>query len=180
MRFDRILASSAVFTGQGDVAKAAAVAVADGRIAAVGDLEEVLALADDPDAARRQVEDLGDRFLCAGFHDSHVHFFHSALYSSPLACSFLGESEQDCVDRLRAFASVRPQGWLLAQGWREYRCGSASSSHQTLPGCGLPGTSRGSVLGRRAYAVDELPRARGAGGARGLGAPRGRKLRARR
>ncbi len=121
MRFDRILASNAVFTGQDDDAKAAAVAVADGRIAAVGDLEEVIALADDPGAARGQVEDLGDAFLCPGFHDSHVHFFHSALYSSPLACSFLGESERDCVERLRAFARVRPEGWLLAQGWREYR-----------------------------------------------------------
>ena len=34
---------------------------------------------------------------------------------------FLGESEADCVARMQAFAKDRPNGWLLAQGWREYR-----------------------------------------------------------
>ena len=43
------------------------------------------------------------------------------MYSSPLATTFLGKSEADCVERMRRFAEHRPTGWLLAQGWREYR-----------------------------------------------------------
>lgn len=63
----------------------------------------------------------GDAFLMPGFHDAHLHFFHAALYSSPLAASFVGESEADCVARMQKFAATRPRGgWLLAQGWREY------------------------------------------------------------
>lgn len=34
---------------------------------------------------------------------------------------FLGKNEADCVARMQAFAAERPNGWLLAQGWREYR-----------------------------------------------------------
>ena len=116
MKFDRILFSKAVFTGHGAVAAPAAVAIRGDRVAAVGSLREVLALANDPDEAAEQVEDLGEAFLCPGFHDSHMHFFHSALYSSSLARSFMGRSEQDCVKRLQAFAEERPHGWLLAQG----------------------------------------------------------------
>ncbi len=59
--------------------------------------------------------------LLPGFHDAHLHFFHAALYASPLAATFVGASEADCVSRLQAFAQGRPRGqWLLAQGWREY------------------------------------------------------------
>ncbi len=69
-----------------------------------------------------EILDFGEAFLMPGFHDAHVHVFHSALYGSPLAASFVGESEADCVERMRAFAESRPRGsWLLAQGWREYR-----------------------------------------------------------
>lgn len=121
MRFDRILKSDAVFTGVGSEAKPASIAISEDRIVAVGPLAETLALADDPDEAAKLVEDLGNSFVCPGFHDSHMHFFHSALYSSPLACTFLGKSEQDCVERMVDFAKERPEGWLLAQGWREYR-----------------------------------------------------------
>ena len=67
------------------------------------------------------MRDFGDALVVPGFHDSHLHFFHSAVYSSPLATMFLGESETDCVARMQAFAKDRPNGWLLAQGWREYR-----------------------------------------------------------
>ena len=71
-----------------------------------------------PDAV---VADYGEAFLMPGFHDAHLHFFHSALYASPLAEQFVGASEQDCVARLAPLAARRPAGsWLLAQGWREY------------------------------------------------------------
>lgn len=56
-----------------------------------------------------------------GFHDAHLHYFHSALYLSPLAERFVGENEADAVARLAPLAARRPAGsWLLTQGWRDY------------------------------------------------------------
>lgn len=117
MQADVILISSNVFTGTGDTAAPAALCIKDGRIQAVVAPEEAGEFTG-PDT---RVIDHGDAFVCAGLHDAHLHAFHSALYSSPLAESFLGESEADCVARLAPLAERRPTGWLLAQGWREYR-----------------------------------------------------------
>ena len=110
------ITSTQVFTGTDDVARPLSIIVEDDCIIEVGD----------PDAMRAAWPDaeefnFGDAFICAGFHDSHLHFFHSAVYASPLATTFLGENEADCVARMQKLAQVRPQGWLLAQGWREYR-----------------------------------------------------------
>ena len=123
MRIDLIIESRNVFTGVGDVARPAAIAVAGDRIVAVGSREDVRAFALEANAGggAPEVRDFGDALVVPGFHDSHLHFFHSAVYSSPLATMFLGESETDCVTRMQAFAKDRPNGWLLAQGWREYR-----------------------------------------------------------
>ncbi len=74
-----------------------------------------------PVEADASMQRFPDACLLPGFHDAHLHFFHAALYASPLATTFVGTSEADCVSRLQRFASRRPRGeWLLAQGWREY------------------------------------------------------------
>lgn len=117
MQADVIITSSRVFTGCDDAARPAAICIADGAIQAVTAPDAIGAFTG-PDT---RVVDHGDAFVCPGLHDAHVHAFHSALYSSPLAESFLGESEADCVARLAPLAQRRPTGWLLAQGWREYR-----------------------------------------------------------
>ena len=123
MRIDLIIESRNVFTGTDGTARPAAVAIADDRIAAVGPREDVRAFARETNASgpAPEVRDFGDALVVPGFHDSHLHFFHSAVYASPLATMFLGENEADCVARMQAFAERRPSGWLLAQGWREYR-----------------------------------------------------------
>ena len=122
MHIDLIIESENVFTGTDAATRPAAVAISGDRIVAVGPRADVHAFA----RARNEgpapeVRDFGDALVVPGFHDSHLHFFHSAVYASPLATMFLGENEADCVDRMRAFAAERPNGWLLAQGWREYR-----------------------------------------------------------
>lgn len=98
-------------------ARPAAICVKDGRIAAVIDPDQ----ADAFRGPSTRVEDYGDALVCPGLHDAHLHAFHTALYASPLAENFLGESEEDCVERMKALAARKPNGWLLSQGWREYR-----------------------------------------------------------
>ncbi|WP_302392441.1 amidohydrolase [Eggerthella sinensis] len=123
MHIDLIIESRQVFTGTDGTAGPAAIAIADDRIAAVGPREDVRAFAvkENGDGPAPAIRDVGDALVVPGFHDSHLHFFHSAVYASPLATMFLGENEADCVARMQAFAAERPNGWLLAQGWREYR-----------------------------------------------------------
>lgn len=123
MHIDLIIESRQVFTGTDGTAGPAAIAIAGDRIAAVGPREDVraFALKENGDGPAPAIRDVGDALVVPGFHDSHLHFFHSAVYASPLATMFLGENEADCVARMQAFAAERPNGWLLAQGWREYR-----------------------------------------------------------
>ena len=77
-----------------------------------------------PEALRgdaTEVIDYGDALIMPGFHDAHLHYFHSALYLSPLAERFVGENEADAVARLAPLAARRPaDSWLLTQGWRDY------------------------------------------------------------
>ena len=111
----RIICSRNLFIGNSNECINGAFLVENGRITAQGSREEMHAAS--PEA---HVTDFGSSFVCPGFHDSHLHFFHSALYSSPLAMRYCGTSEADCVEALKPLAARRPEGsWLLCQGWRE-------------------------------------------------------------
>ena len=115
---DRILVTTALFTGASDEPAPGAVALGDDRILWAGPLETI------PEALRgdaTEVIDYGDALIMPGFHDAHLHYFHSALYLSPLAERFVGENEADAVARLAPLAARRPaDSWLLTQGWRDY------------------------------------------------------------
>lgn len=123
MHIDLVIKSECVFTGARSAAVPAALAIEQDHIVAVGPHADVLEFVRTTNAgqAAAEVRDFGDALLVPGLHDSHLHFFHSAMYSSPLATTFMGISEADCVSRMQQFAQKRPSGWLLAQGWREYR-----------------------------------------------------------
>lgn len=125
MRIERVVCTAKLFSGKGETTREGALALVGDKIAFVGSKEDAVAFAREQNEAEgcagADIVDYGDALIVPGFHDSHVHFFHSAVYSSPLATNFLGENEADCVERMKEFAANRPSGWLLAQGWREYR-----------------------------------------------------------
>lgn len=118
MDADSIFVAGALFTGLDDKAEPGALAVVGDRIIYVGPIDGAKAF----QGVKTVVREFSDALIVPGFHDSHLHFFHSALYSSPLAMNYLGTSEADYVAHLTSLAARRPEGsWLLAQGWREYR-----------------------------------------------------------
>ncbi len=123
MDINLVLHCNQVFSGTDHLTRPASLAIAQDTIVAIGSREEVntFVLQNHTGARAPLTRDFGDAFVLPGFHDSHLHFFHSALYSSPFATTFLGSSEADCVEKLVEFSKQRPHGWLLAQGWREYR-----------------------------------------------------------
>lgn len=123
MKADYVVRSTHVFTAQSgrgqacDRACEQAFAVRGERIVLVGAPDEVVSAA--PTAP---VLDVGDAFVCPGFHDAHLHFFHTALGASPLMLMHRGTSEAELVKTTRAFAAGLPQdAWVVTQGWRDYR-----------------------------------------------------------
>lgn len=116
-----ILCARRVFTGEGDGARPLCVAVEGSRVAETFPPDEL--------GARRlpgdEVVDLGDAFLCPGFHDAHEHVLDAALFPSARAEEYAGTSEADCVAHMVAFAASRPDAgggapaWLLGHGWRD-------------------------------------------------------------
>ncbi len=104
------------FSGDAPFEGPVAVAVREDRIVWVGAPED---LAGEVEAS--SILEFPGSFLMPGFHDAHIHMFHSALYHSDLAERYCGASEADAVARLAPLAARRPAGgWLLTQGWRDY------------------------------------------------------------
>ena len=86
--------------------------VEDGKFAAVGSDEEILALQPD------QTVDLEGRFVCAGFNDSHMHLLNlgQALSVAPLHL-YTGSLQE----MLLCLQSMKPGrgGWILGRGWNQ-------------------------------------------------------------
>ena len=92
--------------------------IENSKIAAVGDYDEVSSIA----KSKTKVIDFKDKFICPGFHDSHLHFFHTSLGNSPLLFKCVGKNEADLVKKTKEFAKSLPKNaWVLSQGWRYYR-----------------------------------------------------------
>lgn len=116
MAVDLIIKSNNIFSSKPgeDACFAGAIGVKDGRIAVVGSLDQVLAESD----GSTRVVDAADKFVCPGFHDSHVHFFISAMDRSPYAVFCEGRGPQDCIEALKQVEDARPRDeFMLCYGW---------------------------------------------------------------
>ena len=113
---DLILKSTRIFTAEPgeNATMSGSIAIADGRIAFVGSDEEAAAYV----GLETTVTDLGDAFVCPGFHDSHLHFFPSAMDRSPYVVFCEGTCPEDCVEALKQVEDARPKDeFMLSYGW---------------------------------------------------------------
>jgi predicted amidohydrolase YtcJ len=102
---------------QYDVVPAEALAVRDGRIAALGSSADMRALA----GANTRVIDLAGRTVIPGLIDSHIHAIRAGL-TWQTEVHWIGvRSLAEALERLRAAAKSAPKGtWLVvAGGWNE-------------------------------------------------------------
>ncbi|WP_374315681.1 amidohydrolase [Microbacterium sp.] len=102
-----------VFTGTGRPITGLAVAVADGRIAAIVPESEASALIGDG----TRVVDLDGALLSPGFQDAHVHPVSGGM--ELLQCNLTGAADaEDAVARIKAYADAHPEEpWILGGGW---------------------------------------------------------------
>ncbi|MEE4265326.1 MAG: amidohydrolase [Desulfobacteraceae bacterium] len=95
--------------------KVKAVAIQDGRIMAVGENDEITAMAH-PSA---QTVDLGGRLGLPGMMDSHFHFYDWALARKQLDLTRV-QTLNELLDHVARTARELPRGrWILGQGWNE-------------------------------------------------------------
>ena len=111
-----ILKSTRIFTAEPgeNATMSGSVAIEGGRIAFVGSDEAAAAYV----GPGTIVTDLGDAFVCPGFHDSHLHFFPSAMDRSPYVVFCEGTCPEDCVEALKQVEDMRPKDeFMLSYGW---------------------------------------------------------------
>src|SRR5262245_52279554 len=118
-----ILLGGRVWPGRG-IPEGTAIAVADGRVLAVGADEELRRLA----GPRTRVVELRGRLVVPGFNDAHVHFLDGGfgLLSVDLRDA---RDEAEFVRRIGAHAQALPKGtWIQNGNW----------DHEAWPGKSLP------------------------------------------
>ncbi|HEX5937873.1 MAG TPA: amidohydrolase [Actinomycetota bacterium] len=110
---DLVFVNGAVYTVDAARTPADAVAVAGGRIAAVGTGEAVRSLV----GPRTEVVDLDGRMLLPGFQDSHAHPVSGGL--DMLQCDLHDlHSREDYLLRVKTYAEEHPdREWILGGGW---------------------------------------------------------------
>src|SRR4051812_19702651 len=108
-----VFRNAAVFTADAARSWASAVAVVDGRIAAVGGDDHVAVHL----SAADEVVDLDGRALWPGLHDSHAHPVMGGLERA--RCDLSGPRTADeYLARIARYAADHPEReWILGGGW---------------------------------------------------------------
>jgi len=109
---DLIIHNAVVYTVDKDFSKATAIAVADGKIVAVGDSKNLL---DDYNA--KSLIDAGGKYIYPGFNDGHSHFLGYGIWITQYVNLVGTVSFSDVVLRLETHARSFQGEWLLGRGW---------------------------------------------------------------
>lgn len=123
---DRILVARDILTMNPDQPRARAVAIREGRIAAIGTVDEVRAVVGDD---LEVDESLSDQILVPGFIDPHIHPTLAATilnldivsameWTTPSGRTEAVRGRDAFLQRLRELEAAKPEGeWLLAWGY---------------------------------------------------------------
>ncbi len=112
---DLILLNGHIRTMDAQRPRAQALAVKAGRIMAVGDNEEISALAD----SKSERVNLDGRLAIPGMMDSHFHFYDWAMGRQQLDLARV-KSLDELLNQVAQTAGKLPrENWILGQGWNE-------------------------------------------------------------
>lgn len=110
---DTVFVGGSLFSAGMTSSQRGALAVSGGRIAAIGDDDEILALR----SSATDVVDLAGGLLIPGFQDAHVHPVMAGV--SLLQCDIHHcESADEALAAIAAYAAANPDvPWILGGGW---------------------------------------------------------------
>ncbi len=128
MRADTILTGGRVHRVAPGAPDAEALAVAGGRIVAVGTAREIAQLA----GPSTSTIDVAGGLVLPGFQDAHAHPLHGGLAS--LRCDLYGSSSAgEHLDAVRRYAAEHPEReWIVGGGWSMDDFGGAMPSRALL------------------------------------------------
>jgi hypothetical protein len=107
---DTILVNGKIVSGDAAAPVRGAIAIADGKILALGDDAETRRFA----GPRTQVVDLGGRTVIPGLIDSHIHGIRAALSFATEVSWIDAASLTEALERIRAAAkAAKPGAWLI-------------------------------------------------------------------
>jgi predicted amidohydrolase YtcJ len=110
---ERVLVGGSVWTGDVDSPTAEAIAIAGGRIIAVGGSEAIRELS----GAATEVVELDGRFVMPGFIDTHTHFLDGGFRLASVDLRDAA-SREELSRRLAEHAEQLPPGtWILGGDW---------------------------------------------------------------
>ncbi|MGC2161827.1 MAG: amidohydrolase [Silvibacterium sp.] len=113
LAIDLLLLHGKVWTCDPHMPVAEAIAIANGRIAAVGSSDELAAFA----GPNTKVFDLAGRLVLPGFNDAHVHFYIGGDALTGIDLRNV-RSPGEFREAVRRFAQTRPRGeWILHGSW---------------------------------------------------------------
>ena len=124
MKADKLLVSTALFTGNATSPIDGFVAVKDDVIIGVGPRSEMESFI----GPSTDIRDAGNRLVTAGFHDFHLHWFLGAMFEGFCQLTF-GHTEDMTAKMVAEYAREHPdEEWVLGFGWHHVRW-----PDQTLP-----------------------------------------------
>ncbi|KPL60577.1 amidohydrolase [Rossellomorea vietnamensis] len=124
LKADKLLVSTALFTGNATSPIDGFVAVKDDVIIGVGPRSEMESFI----GPSTEIRDAGNRLVTAGFHDFHLHWFLGAMFEGFCQLTF-GYTEEMTVRMVAEYAREHPdEEWVLGFGWHHVRWPG-----QTLP-----------------------------------------------
>jgi hypothetical protein len=121
---DLILFNGHLHTMDAQKPRAQALAVKAGRIMAVGDNDEISALAD----SKTERVNLNGRLGIPGMMDSHFHFYDWAMGRQQLDLARVKSLDELLNQVARAAEKLPRENWILGQGWNE-----SDWSEHTMP-----------------------------------------------
>jgi predicted amidohydrolase YtcJ len=116
-RIDLLLRNGRVWTCDPNLAEAEAVAVADGKVVAVGGSNELASLA----SPETRIVELDGRRVVPGFNDAHIHFYKGG--DTLAAIDLHGVSSlAEFRETVRRYAATLPPGeWIQHGSWDQER-----------------------------------------------------------
>ncbi len=109
----RILFNTSIYTQDKTIPVASAIAIDDGKIAAIGETDTILA-----EFEGYLKQDLGGKFILPGLIDAHIHLQHYGTGLQKVDCET--QSLSECIQRVaKRVQGTKPGEWVLGHGWNQ-------------------------------------------------------------